>query len=274
MEKPPVLDGVEGALELVDVPAADRDRLEWRAAGARDLERAGEGEVHLGGAAPGADAPELVLDRDRERAWREQREHRPLRVGGREHGRSVDRLAAGERHAGDRAPFEADPLDLGAEADLGAGGVGGGDERGDERRGAARRAPRRRRPRRGAGGSSSPPTRGRSRSTTRARAASASTSRGVSKRSLRKSATHIGATRASSSWSALASLRSPSPRRASSSRSRVPRGTSGGGGVDWTLSTSGADPGEKRAVADELVGVAARPLGDRRRASAPDRPRA
>ncbi len=101
----------------------------------RQLERAGEGEVHLGGAAAGAEAAELLLDRDRQRAGRDEREHRLLRVGGGEDDRGVDRLARGERDAGDRAAVrQPDPRDVGIRPELCPGSLRRGDQRGDERR--------------------------------------------------------------------------------------------------------------------------------------------
>jgi hypothetical protein len=70
-------------------------------------------------------------------------------------------------------------------------------------------------------------------------AASPSTRSGVAKSSFKKSATHIGATRISSSVSRRPSRQRPSPPFATSQKSPAPAGESGGGGALITAATSG-----------------------------------
>ncbi len=69
-------------------------------------------------------------------------------------------------------------------------------------------------------------------------AASASTRSGVANRSFKKSATHIGATRASSTRSRRLTRQTASPRRPSCHQSPAERGLSGGGGSASTGPTS------------------------------------
>ena len=110
-------------------------RIARRAArrGRAELERPGEREVDLGRGAAAADAAELLLDRERQRA-RRARARAACASDRRWRGRRGASIVSPEASvdAGDRARLEPDARDLGAGADLGAGGA---------RRGA--RAPRR-----------------------------------------------------------------------------------------------------------------------------------
>src|SRR6202158_5986496 len=124
-----VLDGVEGALELVDVAAADPDVLEGLPGAGGELERAGERQVDLGGGAAGADAPVFLFDADRESARSDQLEEGALGVAGGDHRRGVELFAAGRA-----AVLDAQADGVGPGADRGARGPRGAFEGGDERR--------------------------------------------------------------------------------------------------------------------------------------------
>ncbi len=92
-----ILDGVEGALEVVDVAAADPDVLESLPWAGSQLERPGERQMDLRRRAAGADAAEFVLDADWQSAGCDQLEERALGIAGGDDRRGVEPLARSER---------------------------------------------------------------------------------------------------------------------------------------------------------------------------------
>src|SRR6187402_3614060 len=88
-----VLHGVEGALEVVDVAAADADRFEELAGTRGELERAVQRQVQPCRGAAHSDAAELLLDADGQRAGGDELEERAPGVASRDGRRGVDALA-------------------------------------------------------------------------------------------------------------------------------------------------------------------------------------